>query len=63
MSTIRTITDGRSLPVFITAKPALAILELAISGQSVSLSPRQARILAYAVLSAAEEVEAGVQES
>ena len=63
MSTIRTITDGRLQPVCVTAKPAKAIIELTIGSQNAALPPSQARLLAYAILSAAEEVEAGIQES
>jgi hypothetical protein len=63
MSTTRVVTDAQSHPVVITAKPALAVVELMIGSQHAPLAPRQARILAYAILTAAEEAEAGFQES
>jgi hypothetical protein len=63
MSTIRAITDSLLRPVVVSAKPALAVIEVTIGGQNASLAPRQARILAYAILTAAEEVDAGAQES
>ena len=63
MSTIRAITDERLQPVLVTARPLTAVIELTIGDRHASLPSRQARLLAYAILSAAEEVDAGIQES
>jgi hypothetical protein len=63
MSTIRAITDEQLQLVIVTAQPLRAVIELTIGGRHASLPSRQARMLAYAILSAAEEVDAGIQES
>jgi hypothetical protein len=54
MTTVRGITGG-SQPVIVSAKQA--VVELRIGTENASLPASQARLLAYAILSAAEDAE------
>jgi hypothetical protein len=66
---IRTVVDGRSHPVFVIAMGDPPHVQLVVGDSKpgdkghASLTPGQARILAYALLSTAEDVEQQLAEA
>jgi len=61
MTTVRTVAGSQ--PVFITAQKPHAVVELKIGKESTALRVSEARVLAYAILSAAEEVESALDDA